>query len=139
MNLSKLPSAFYRVTIKAIIRDTTGRLLVGRTANGTWEVPGGGWEHRESFDECIIREIHEELGAQIKKVGPMLFTYFGQDTGGPIMLRICADIELVNFNFKFGDLKEAKFVTKDELLKLNFVPNEAGIKNCVNLIWPAKS
>ena len=136
MDLAKLPSTFYRVTIKAIICDDEGRLLVGRAGDDTWEVPGGGWEHGESFDGCIKREIKEELGVEIAKIGSMRFTYFGQNPGGPILLRIATDIELDSLEFKLGDLMEARFVSKNELLKLNFVPNEAGIKDCVDDIWP---
>ncbi len=135
MDLSELPSTYYRVTIKAIIRDAKGRLLVGKVADGTWEVPGGGWEHDESFEGCIRREIDEELGVTIAKVGKILFTYLGPSPRGQ-MLRLATDIELASTDFRLGDLVETKFVSKDELLDLEFVPNEAGIKDCVDQIWP---
>lgn len=139
MDLSKLPSPFYRVTIKAIIRDSGGRLLVGKAKDDTWETPGGGWEHGESFEDCIRREINEELGVKVDRIGQILFTWIGPPQPNPkrsIMLRLATDVTLSDTNFKFGDLKEARFVDKEELLKLPFVPNEAGIKDCAGLIWP---
>jgi len=60
------------VTIKVgceayIVRD--GKLLLGRRKNvfghGTWALPGGHLEPLERADECIAREIHEELGITI--------------------------------------------------------------------------
>lgn len=138
MDYSHLPSTIYRVTIKAIIRDAKGRMLVGRAPDNTWEVPGGGWEYGESFDECIRREIIEELGVHIKRIGSILFTYIGPEHDNkPIMLRLATEVELESLDFKLGDLVEARFVDKNELLALPFVPNEAPIKTCVDQIWPA--
>ena len=27
-----------------------------------WLLPGGGWEHAESIEECVVREVEEECG-----------------------------------------------------------------------------
>jgi 8-oxo-dGTP diphosphatase len=59
------PSPFYRVSVKALVFDRDGRLLVVQEPDGLWEVPGGGWEHGESFEECLARELAEEVGAQL--------------------------------------------------------------------------
>jgi ADP-ribose pyrophosphatase YjhB (NUDIX family) len=57
------PSPFYRVSVKALVFDRDGRLLVVQEPDGLWEVPGGGWEHGESFEECLARELAEEIMA----------------------------------------------------------------------------
>lgn len=48
-----------------IIRDN--KLLLGKRGkdaygSGTWALPGGHLEFFERADECIIRELHEEMG-----------------------------------------------------------------------------
>jgi A/G-specific adenine glycosylase len=64
----------YDVTA-AIIRQR-GRVLIARRPldsmlGGLWEFPGGKKERGESLEECLQREICEELGIEIK-VGPLV-------------------------------------------------------------------
>jgi 8-oxo-dGTP diphosphatase len=62
------PSPFYRVSVKALIFDADGRLLVVQEPDGFWELPGGGWEHGETLRGCLTRELAEELGAELESV-----------------------------------------------------------------------
>jgi mutator protein MutT len=57
------------VVTAAIIRQDEKILITerpkGTHLEGLWEFPGGKKEADESLEECIIREIREELGVQI--------------------------------------------------------------------------
>jgi 8-oxo-dGTP diphosphatase len=136
--LKTLPSPFYRVTVKAIILDDQGRLLVGKGEENSegWELPGGGFEHDESMPECIRRELKEELDVEVAKIGSVEFFYRGRSVHGWMIVRLAVPVKLKNYDFKFGDMKKAKFVTKQELLSLNFAADEGTIKDCVDFIWP---
>jgi mutator protein MutT len=68
-----------RVEVAAgLIRDARGRYLLTRRAAGThlagsWEFPGGKREAGESLEECLRRELVEELGATFR-VGELVET-----------------------------------------------------------------
>ncbi|HSW78650.1 MAG TPA: NUDIX hydrolase [Candidatus Babeliales bacterium] len=134
--LSMLPSPFYRVSVKAFIFDNQQRLLMGKTKESVWEPPGGGLEHDESLEGCLQREMQEELGVSLASIGKPIVFYRGTNVRGFQALKIALEATLVNQDFKFGDLIEAKFVTEEELLKLNMSPDESGIKDQINKIWP---
>jgi len=56
------------VSASLIFRD--GKLLIAQRQasahlGGLWEFPGGKREPQETFEECLVREIREELGVEI--------------------------------------------------------------------------
>lgn len=62
----------------AVIRNDQGQILIDRRRQdgllgGLWEFPGGKIEPGETIEECIAREIQEELGIEIE-VGDRLIT-----------------------------------------------------------------
>src|SRR5512141_405894 len=59
----------YRISVKAIIRDDNGRVLLIREEDGSWELPGGGLEHGEDFREALAREVTEETGYTVEWIG----------------------------------------------------------------------
>ena len=63
------------VTAAVIGRDDAffvTRRLVGTHLEGCWEFPGGKCEPGESHTACLVREIQEELAADVH-VGPEIF------------------------------------------------------------------
>ena len=58
------------IDVAAALIFRAGKILITqRHANshlgGFWEFPGGKRERNETFEQCLVREIHEELGVQI--------------------------------------------------------------------------
>jgi 8-oxo-dGTP diphosphatase len=139
--MDKLPSTYYRVSAKALILDADKKLLVFRDKNGEWEVPGGGWEHDESFEACLARELAEEVQAKVASVGSIVFCYRGATRRGSPKICVAAWVELGSHHFvpSGDDLVEARFVAKVELLQLPFQDGEETIKDYVDQIWPRKS
>lgn len=57
----KYPNTFYRVAVKALIRDERGQILVVKEHDDSfWSLPGGGVDHGETTHEALVRELKEE-------------------------------------------------------------------------------
>jgi len=68
------PRPIIEVAAGLVFRD--GKLLItqrhaGAHLGGLWEFPGGKREPGETFEQCLVREIREELGIEIE-VGEIL-------------------------------------------------------------------
>lgn len=61
----RLPDCCYRISVKAVIKDKDGKILLIKEKNNNWELPGGGLEHGEEPHKGLAREIKEELGCEV--------------------------------------------------------------------------
>jgi 8-oxo-dGTP pyrophosphatase MutT (NUDIX family) len=57
-------------SVVAIVRDVQGRvLMIHKTDNDLWALPGGGHEIGESIAETVVREVKEETGYDVEVTG----------------------------------------------------------------------
>jgi 8-oxo-dGTP pyrophosphatase MutT (NUDIX family) len=53
----------YRVSVKGLIKNDEGNVLVVKETNRTWwDLPGGGMDHDETIHTALAREMNEEVG-----------------------------------------------------------------------------
>ncbi|MET8644342.1 NUDIX domain-containing protein [Streptomyces sp. NPDC004074] len=54
-------------SVVAFVRDGAGRvLMVQRSDNGRWALPGGGHDLGESIADTVVREVREETGIEVR-------------------------------------------------------------------------
>lgn len=130
--------AFYRVSIKALIFDADGRVLVYQDHKGEWEMPGGGIEHDETLEDCVTRELMEEMRVEPAQIGNVQFVYSGPHEKGYYKFFVVVPVTLASTDFAPAedDLVAARFVGRDEFMQLPFQKNEEAVRNCAGLIWP---
>ncbi|WP_332766513.1 8-oxo-dGTP diphosphatase MutT [Phenylobacterium sp.] len=71
----------------AALVDSEGRVLIcqrpqGKQLAGLWEFPGGKVEPGETPEECLIRELDEELGIKVTHacLAPFVFASHGYES-----------------------------------------------------------
>ncbi|MFJ5529528.1 NUDIX domain-containing protein [Streptomyces sp. NPDC093261] len=57
-------------SVVALVRDGAGRvLMIQRSDNGRWALPGGGHDIGETIADTVVREVREETGIEVEVAG----------------------------------------------------------------------
>lgn len=123
------PDSFYRVTVKGlIVRDGKVMLVKDETGRSDtdpspeWEMPGGGMDFGETFEETLRREVREEMGLELSFVEArptyVWSTKHGSGRGMPwywvLTVTLRCDVASLDFT-KSRECAEIRFFTKEEL------------------------
>ena len=92
---------------------------------GQWEFPGGKVEPNETNEQALIREIQEELNADII-VKEFLCTVKYQYPNFHLTMH-CYICNLVTSDFVLNDHSDAKWLTKDTLDTVEWLPADIEI------------
>ncbi len=93
---------------------------------GGWEFPGGKVEEGEDPKRALLREIKEELDADIT-----IIEFFDKvEYGYPnFILHMNCYIAELNSNIKLIEHKDAKWLKRDELFDVEWLPADIDIVN----------
>jgi 8-oxo-dGTP diphosphatase len=132
-----LPDTYYRVSIKALVFDDKQRLLVFKEKRGEWEIPGGGWNHAESFEACVRRELGEEVGAEVRSISDIRFVYKAETEHRNPKINLVVEVTLGDGTLRPAgdDLVETRYVSREEFMSLKFQRSEAAAQDYADKIW----
>lgn len=85
-----------------------------------WEFPGGKIEEDETPEECLKREIKEELEADIN-IDKYLCTVEYDYPNFHLKME-CFICSLIDGHLELVEAEDAKFITKDKLDNIDFLP-----------------
>lgn len=109
----------YRISMKGIVIDDSGRVLVVKESGRSgWDLPGGGMDHGETIKQALAREMNEEVGLE----GDFDYRIVAVEDPGLLesakilQVRLLFQIIPENMHFKPGiDANEVMFVNPEEL------------------------
>lgn len=106
------PNTFYRVSVKALITNSQGHVLVLKENQDTWSLPGGGLNHGEDPRAGIARELQEELGINSPAVeGIVSIQTLYLETKQAWLLWVVYGVRVEDYDFTLGNgVTEARFI-----------------------------
>jgi len=110
-----------RLSVSAVVRRVRGGeefLLMQRSDNGHWGLPGGHVEPGESVTDAALREIREETGWRVE-LGRLIGVY-SDPVRQTVEYRGGERAQLVNLCFEALALEEGAPGTPDEALAIGF-------------------
>ena len=116
------------VSAAIIIED--GKVLLARRAKGEklagcWEFPGGKREEDEANDECLVREIREELALHIKVLREFGVSNYEYPGGEIKLIALSCEIEGGTPTLSVHDAVE--WVAVGDLLEYQLTPADVPI------------
>ena len=117
MKHDNIPDAFYRISVKALVLNESGKFLLAQEDDGKWELPGGGLDFGETPQEGLIREIFEESGLRVTSISDYPSYFFTWKVAGFWRANILYVTVLENFDFTPSkECQDLKFFTLEEVL-----------------------
>lgn len=121
-----LKACHYRVSVKGLVVNEEGHVLLALEDNGLWDLPGGGLEHNEDPIVGLKREIHEETGLEVTSVSdsPKYFLTADRHGKSGYTANVIYEVELKNLNFTPSEeCRELRFCSVLDMKRMPLYPN----------------
>ena len=121
------------IRVTAAIIESDDKILIAQRKSeddifgGLWEFPGGKIENGETPEECMARELMEELEIKVE-VGTLITSNKHRYPNGLFEL-LAYRVQHISGNFVLNDHDEIKWITIDEISNFEFPPANTPIIN----------
>lgn len=103
----EIQNAWYRFSIKALIYNKKWDFLLSKEESWLWDFPGWWLDHWEKYDECLKRELQEEMWLEIISIwkNPKYFitAYKPESKTKPWLANIFYEVKVKNLNYESSD------------------------------------
>lgn len=117
---------YYRVSVKALCLDGTGKFLLAKEDNGKWDFIGGGLDHGEDPVACMVREVDEETGLVVAHISdsPSYFITAPRQSSDTYTANIIYEVKLEDLNFIASEeCTELRYFSVTEAANEELYPN----------------
>lgn len=119
------PRGRYTILVAAGVLEREGRILATRRKRGShleghWEFPGGKIEPDESPEECLVRELAEEIGVRVRprKILEVVFHRYPEKS----VLLLFYRCDLLEGEPRAIECDEVRWVALEDLPSLDWAP-----------------
>lgn len=117
------------INVVAAIIEKDGKIFATQRGYGDykdwWEFPGGKIEPGESSEEALVREIWEELRAEVK-VGDLFYTV-EYDYPRFHMIMQCYLCKLISDGYELTEHEDARWLGADDIDSVKWLPSDIEI------------
>ena len=99
---------------------------------GWWEIPGGKLEPSETPEQCIVREIHEELATEVKAERTLGVVDYDYPTFHLTMH--CILCSIISGKLQLLEHENAKWLTAEKLYSVDWLPADKLILDTVAML-----
>lgn len=99
----------------------------GKLLSGFWEIPGGKVFNDESFEDCAVRELYEEIGVKINKEDLRNIDLITHRYKNSIIIMMIYLVEYWSGNIRLKEKQRLSWITNKQIKQFNFLPGSQSV------------
>lgn len=124
----QIKQSWYRISAKALIYNEKWEFLLAKEESGVWDFPGGGLDHGETSENCIKRELQEEMGLEVVNISKnpkyFLTAHKPKSKTRPWIANVFYEVQLKDLDFTPSDeCVEIAFFDKNSIKNIKVIEN----------------
>ena len=94
----------------------------GKFFSGYWELPGGKLLTHESFEDCAVRELYEEIGVTIEKENLDNIDLVTHRYKNNIIIMMIYLVEFWTEKIKLKEKQQLRWLNRKEIKQFKYLP-----------------